>query len=222
MKKLTAILLCALMALMPVCAAAEDSDHNSSDPRDHIVDSEHDTSTGATFDIEVNGHVVSLDFDASEQYSSIEDNLVQASYFKYDGDYLYELFIVFPEAVQAGDVVTPDYAALTRPETSLLLIVSNTQTKEEQYFLACLMDGTAYPDGANYAITIDSVDKQGEATRYAGTISATLISLNMMTGEVVATLEIPETPFSFTIGGDTFERPGFPKPSEKKDDMRDV
>lgn len=175
-------------------------------------------------ELEIDGERVTLAFDASAQYSSIEDGLVQASFYAYseDGAKLYELFLIFPDTAQGGMVITPDYAALTGTESSVVLIVSDTATQQEVYYFSSLMAGTTYPENSDFAIAIDDVYEIEGATTFSGKLSATLVALDMATGEAQDTLEIAGTPFRFTLGGDAGERHDAPVPTPKPrdDDMR--
>lgn len=215
MKKLIAILICAMLILLPALALAEAPIEDALPDRAPAA--------GDTIELEIEGERVLLDFDTSSQYSSIEDGQVQASFYKYsdDGATLYELYIIFPDTAQAGMVITPEYAALTNEESSVVLIVSDTQTQQEQYYFSSLMDGDVYPGGSDYTIAIDDVYEIDGGTTYKGRLSATLVALNMSTGDIEATLAVPETAFSFTLGG-TSERHADPLPTETPDDMRKV
>lgn len=235
MKKLFALLVAVLMMLLPALAETEppfptepgtdapgvpdrivtevDGDAQEQAPRDHV--------SGSSIELDINGEKVALDFDASSQYSSIEGGMVQASYYRYldDGLKLYELYMIFPETAAAGMVISPDYSALTGEESSVVLIVSDLKAEQELYYFSSQMNGTVYPEESTFAIAIDDIQTSGGATTYTGSLSATLIALDMATGEAEDTLQIGETPFSFTIGGET-DRPETPAPTALPDDMR--
>ena len=247
MKKLIALLFAALLALMPALAEApepEATPDTDSIPKTELVpeptvEAPQDTRdalpqtglpeddsprfTGEAIELEIDGKRTSLNFDASTQYSSIAGGLVQASYFGYseDGGMLYELYMVFPQTAQPGMVITPSYAALTGEDSSVVLIVSNMKTEEEVYYFSSLMDGSVYPEHSDFAIAIDDIAETDGATTFSGTLSASLVALDMATGELQATLEIAMTPFKFTIGGSD-ERHTEPLPTEspKDNDMR--
>lgn len=218
MKKLIATLLAALIALALSVALSEN-------PMDPLPNLDGHASTGETIEIVIEGQKVSLEFDASPQYSSVADGLVQASYYKYsdDGTRLWELYIIFPDTAQPGMLITPDYAALTGEDSSVVLIASDTDTQREQYYFSSLMGGSVYPEGSDYAIVLDDIATSGDATTYSGKLSATLIALDMASGEVEDTLVIDETPFRFTLGGGADEdRHIDPLPTSLPDDMRKV
>ena len=205
MKRTVAIVLCALLMALGAMALAESPfgglfDNLPGEPgSDTPPRGDVDASDGIT--IAVDGETVRLAYDASPQYSSIQGGLVQASYYAYgaDGKTLYELYITFPETARAGMVITPEYAAMTNEESSVVLIVSKDGL--ETYYFSSLLDGSVYPTGSGFSIAIDSIGDEGGMLSYAGTLSANLIALDMVSGEVAANLDIPATPFSFTVSG---------------------
>ena len=218
MKRIIALLICALLALLP--ALAEDLPENpfglfqdeysgGTEPRENVNPDENIT-------LDINGRSVQLSFDASPQYSSIQDGMVQASYYAYsEGSTLYELYLSFPETAKPGMVITPEYEAITNGDASVTLIISDST--REQYYFSSLANGTVYPKGSDFAISIDSID----GGTYAGTFTATLIALDMASGDAVDTLIISETPFRFTLSG---VRDGIasPAPTAVPNDMRKV
>lgn len=231
MKKLIALLIAALMALLPALAEATDAEpapteapapvpnaptnEDSPNPFGNIP--ERTPANGQGIEIEVGGEKVMLDFDPSEQYSSIDGGLVQASFYSYsaDGAKLYELYVIFPDSAQAGSVIVPDAA---HPESSVVLIVSDLNTQEEQYYFSSIMNDTVYPEGSDFAIAVDDVQVDGGASTYTGRLTATLIALDMATGEANDALQIDDTPFEFTIGS-TGERHADPLPTEAPKEM---
>lgn len=227
MKKNVAILLCAILMALGAMALAEA-------PLDGLFDSlpvdpgssappRGDVGTGDSITLTVNGETVQLAYDASPQYSSIRGGLVQASYYAYgaDGKTLYELYLTFPETARAGMVITPEYAAMTNEESSMVLIVSKDSL--ETYYFSSLLDGNVYPVGSSFSIAIDSVGDESGMVSYAGTLSANLIALDMASGEVAATLEIPATPFSFTVSGQlSSPLPNVPEATPMPDDLKKV
>ena len=226
MRKLIALLLCALLAALPALALAESpfedliGDLIDDFPDDRNDDgSRGDAGSGDTFPLTVNGETIPLVYDPTPQYSSIQGGLVQASYYAYgaDGVTLYELYIIFPATAQPGMVITPEYSALTGEQSSVVLIQSDNSS--ELYFMSSLMNGSVYPTGSDFSVTIEDIYSVGSATTYSGTVSARLIALDEASGEVKATLEIPQTPFSFTLGGGD-NRHADPVPTPAPEDMR--
>jgi len=226
MKKTIAIVLCALLMALGAMALAEAPfgglfDNLPGEPGSDIPP-RGNSEASDDITLTVDGETVQLAFDASPQYSSIQGGLVQASYFAYsaDGKTLYELYLTFPETARAGMVITPEYAAMTNEESSVVLIVSRDSL--ETYYFSSLMDGSVYPSGSGFTIAIDSVGDEGGMVSYAGTLSANLIALDMASGDVAATLEIPSTPFSFTVSGQlSSPLPNdVPQPTPQSEDLR--
>ena len=233
MKKLIALILIALMALTPALAEWPEPEATTEPPIGEIPLEleqplpqelpDREQATGEAIELEIDGERVILDFDPSAQYSSIANGQVQASFYAYSADNtkLYELYMIFPDTAKPGMVITPDYSSLTSEESSVVLIVSDVQSQQETYYFSSLMDGSVYPDNSNYAITIDDIHEIDGATTFSGSLSVTLIALDMSTGEAQDVFEITDTPFRFTIG-EGEERHMDPIPSEapKNDDMR--
>lgn len=233
MKKLIALIIIALLALAPAMAEWTDSETAPEPPVETIpVEPEQELpqelpnreqATGESIELEIDGERVTLGFDPSAQYSSIANGQVQASFYAYSADNtkLYELYMIFPDTAKPGMVITPDYSALTSEESSVVLIVSDVQTQQEIYYFSSLMDGAVYPENSSYAIAIDDIYEIDGATTFSGSLSATLVALDMATGEAQDVFEISDTPFRFTIG-EGEERHTEPLPTEKPkdDDMR--
>ena len=224
MKKIIALLVCALLALLPALAenvpenpfgSLPDEHNDAESPRGNA-----DAREG--LDLDILGQSVHLAFDPTPEYSSIQGGMVQASYYAYgaDGVTLYELYISFPATAKPGMVITPQYEAITNGDASVTLIVSGSG--QEQYYFSSLANGFVYPAESDFAISIDSIN----GGTYSGTFSAKLIALDMASGAVADTLNIPDTPFSFTIGGgDDGGDPGnshTSAPTAAPDDMRKV
>ena len=231
MKKLIALILIALMALTPALAEWPEPEATTEPPIGEIPLEleqplpqelpDREQATGEAIELEIDGQRVILDFDPSAQYSSIANGQVQASFYANSADNtkLYELYMIFPDTAASGMVITPDYSALTGEESSVVLIVSDLKAEQELYYFSSQMNGSVYPEDSTFSIAIDDIQTMGGATTFSGSLSATLIALDMATGEAEDTLEIDETPFSFSIGGET-DRPQTPAPTTLPDDMR--
>ena len=227
MKKILAIILCALLAGLGALSLAEAPFDNLFDTLPGDPGSEtpphRDDGSSEGIMLQVNGESVKLAYDASPQYSSIQGGTVQASYYAYgaDGKTLYELYITFPETARAGMVITPEYASLTNEESSVVLIVSADSL--ETYYFSSLLDGSVYPEGSGFTISIDSISDEGGMVSYTGTLSARLIALDMASGDTSATLEIPSTPFRFTLTGQlSSPLPSAPQATPQPEDMKKV
>ena len=107
--------------------------------------------------------------------------------------------MLFPDTAMAGMVITPEYAVTAGEEASVVLIISSRE--REQYYYSSALAGTIYPAGSTFSIALDSVDPASGGTAYAGRLSATLIMMEPSGEREAGRLTIPETAFSFTIGG---------------------
>ena len=221
MKKIVALLLCALLAALGTAAPAENPvdafdtlpgepgtttpPREEGDRPDHIA-------------LKVGDESIYLTYDASPQYSAIQGGLVQASYYAYGGDgTLYEMYISFPDTARAGMVISPEYVSMTNEESSVVMLV--TRDNVEKYYFSSLLDGNVYPKGSGFTISIDSVVPKDDRVSYAGTLSATLIALDMASGELSDTLEIPDIAFHFTISGQlSTPLPDTPQPDSPQPD----
>lgn len=227
MKRMLALLTGALLALLPAASLAESIldlplPNPIPEPTPEIVAPPVSGESGDSIALEIDGRTVRLNYDSSPLYSSLEGGLVQACFYGYaeDGVTLYELYVIFPATARAGMVISPEYMAMTGGESSIVLIESNNQ--QERYFVAGLMDSKAYPAGSNFSIDIQSVEEAPGGTFYAGTLSATLVAMNMATGETEATLSIDAIPFRFTLEAAVSEQTGEPAPTATPSDMRKV
>lgn len=224
MKKTVALLLAALLALLPTLSLAEESIENLLDMFS-VNAEDRNTASGESITLDFNGEIVNLVFDDSPMYSSIQGGTVQASYYAYgkDGVTLYELYICFPETAKPGMIITPEYGALTGEDSSVSLIVS-TGTTEQLYYFSSLAEGVVYPTDSSFSIAIDSADAVAGGYAYAGRLSATLVALDMASGATIATLAIPETPFSFTLSATGQEQrfESVPLPKSEPSDLRKV
>ena len=219
MKRIIAMALCLLLAALTFAAMAESDlpfpfDLPEPTPAPEAAD-------GESILLELNGEMVELKFDDSPEYSSAEAGLIQASFFAYasDGVTLYELFLIFPETVQPGMIITPEYSALTNVESSVVLIQSDNE--DEIYYFASIMDGGNYPGGSDFSISIDGVDTSGDSVTYSGTLTAHLVALDMASGDERAALDIDGAAFRFSLGNASEEpRHSNPMPSPTPEDMR--
>ena len=195
MKKLIALLLFALLMAGILAATAEE---NLFDVPDNAESGTADFSAGS-IQIEINGQPTVLGFDNSLEYSSVQDGTVQASFYAYseDREYLYELYMIFPESVQTGSTITPEYAAKNAPDCSVVLIISNKEV--EQYYFAGQIDGKAYPDGSAYTMYFDSVSASDSGRTYSGRLSAAPLGLSDDSDTLMKSFRIDEAPFTFSM-----------------------
>ena len=231
MKKLIAILICVVLAASAALADGsfidpfnlfQDGHSDDAGPRGGIDSGDGGANPEEGIALTVDGETVRLAFDPSPQYSSVQGGMVQASYFAYgaDGVSMYELYLSFPATAKPGMIITPEYEAITNGDASVSLIVSRSKD-DLVYYFSSLAEGIVYPVDSDFSIAIDSIDGTSAGTRYSGSFSATLIALDMGTGAVMATLNIPETPFSFTLK-DGSAPEAAPAPTAAPEDMRKV
>ncbi len=185
MKKRIVTLLCAALLctlLQPAVLAASDS-----------------------IEFDFNGQHLTLMFDRSEQFSHVSGGTVQASFYTYlDGsDDLYELYMIFPQDVQAGTTVDPAYARQHAADTVVMLIV--TTKAGVGYYFAGKADAT---DATDYAMTFETVSDTDAGRTYSGTLSASMVGLAEDFDTELTPVSIQNARFSFTMpmqGGDAPE-----------------
>lgn len=225
MKKLIALLICLTLAAVPALCeensdgrerSAEEAPWPGTDP-DSTLPASSDGIT-LTFD----GQEVRLSFDPQPQYSSHQGGMIQASFYGYgaDGITMYELYINFPDTVKPGMRITPEYEAITNGEASVSLIVSRGE-EDMVYYYSSLSEGSVYPSGSDFSIAIDDISESGESARYTGTLSATLVATDPLSGDAAASLVISQTPFSFTMDGGYSQAP-VPSKTDAPQDLRIV
>lgn len=149
--------------------------------------------------LQIDQDTIALKFDSSKTYSMISDGYVQASFYVGDDTQaeMRELYMVFPETVESGAVVTPDGIGAENPECMVAYIYSTSQS--EVYYYAGLEPGAAHPDSAAYEIAFDTVT-EGEGSRtYTGRLNATLMGTDLLSNEAYGPLVIVDAPFSFTM-----------------------
>ena len=176
MKKLIAALLCAALMFavaVPVGLAASEA-----------------------IELEVNGKHLTLNFDGSEQFSSITDGLVQASFYAYDDgtNDLYELYMMFPKDVQPGTTLDPEYARQNAPDTSVVMIVTTYSSLD--YYFAGQSDDARETD---YTMTFDSVTDSDKGRVYSGTLSASMVGISEYDDNAISFLSFTDARFSFTM-----------------------
>lgn len=176
MKKLIVALICAILT----CAMATPASLAASN----------------AIEFELDGQALTLNFDPSEQFSSITGGNVQASFYAYmDGSNdLYELYMIFPRDVQAGAVIDPEYARQNAPETSVVLII--TKKDSVDYYFAGQTDST---DTTDYTLTFESVSDSGNDRTYVGTLSASMIGMADGSEHELKPINIRNANFSFTM-----------------------
>ena len=147
--------------------------------------------------LRVDGRDLTLGFDPTEGYSSVQDGSVQASFYAYvDNDQnLYELYMIFPEDVQTGDRLSWDDSLGGVSCTVGMFITVDRQ--ERFYYAGKLEKGSS--SGSSYAISFDSVTDTGDGVCYTGRLTATLLGMDTASGSAVGSIKIDDAAFSFTM-----------------------
>lgn len=164
----------------------------------------------------INGEQLVLSFDSSPAYSNISNNMAQAAFYTY-GDstgYLYEMFLVFPYDSKGGDTITPEYAMQNAVDTSVMLLISSTES--DQYYIASQLNNSTFPRTSTYSIHFDSVTVGADTTQYVGSVSAKMVSYNIASGDIGESVEIEGATFSFSIsnaGSDRQQGDGSEEPN---------
>ena len=221
MKKHMALLALLLALCLMTAGLAEENPFDAPDPGQEAAAP---SAQSGSITIDIGGAPVSLAFDPSRQYSSVIGGSVRASFYAYsdNSDYLYELFMYFPETVQAGSVIDQQDALRNDPECSVALVISTDE--EERYYFAGEIDGSVYPRGSSFTIRFDTVENVSGGIAYSGRLSASLGQLEFDGTESLATFTIQDAAFSFTFPsentGDSGENP-FDNPSDDEGDTYD-
>lgn len=149
--------------------------------------------------IEAEGRSLTLDFDPSEEYSMVSGGLARASFYTYadQSSRLYEVTLIFPADVRSGDVIDTQYALASNPECSVVAVF--TRDAAVTYYFAGVMDGTAYPDNASFAITFDEVTDAESGRTYTGRLTASLVGMDIYSDSGLQHYRIDAAPFSFTM-----------------------
>lgn len=204
MKKIFAIIMCLVLTLPLSFASATEApvfpfDFPGEDGRG---DAGSASSVSEAVLVNVNGRSIMLGFDPASDFSYVRDGLVQASFYAYgpDGQYLYELYMTFPETVAAGTVFTPDQALEAGKIDCCVVMLISTQNTEDLYVAAQYNDGP-YPPGTGYTIRFDDITDTDGGRRYSGSVSATMAGEDINGAVISEKLTITEAPFSFTLPG---------------------
>lgn len=141
---------------------------------------------------------LTLDYDPDPDFSNLMGGVIQASFYSESEDGgLYEAYVLFPETVKSGDVITTQSsidAGLTDPGVMVFI----TDDTLDLYAAACQFSTGPYPSGSRYSIRFDSVVPEGNSCAYSGSLEATLIALDENYKELYAVENVTAT-FSFTF-----------------------
>ena len=182
-QKFTALLLAMLLFFSLPAVLAETSDSAESE---------------GSMSITLLDRTLTLDYDPDPDFSNLMGGVIQASFYTESEDGgLYEAYILFPETVKSGDVITTQSsieAGLAEPG----VIVYMTDDTLNLYASACQFSTGAYPAGSQYSIRFDSVVPEGAACSYTGSLEATLIAQDEDYQDLYPVENVSAT-FSFTF-----------------------
>ena len=220
MKKILAALLCALMCLTPIVQAesvhpfslfptTSPAPGNSGDsPLPSFETPAPTVPKNGSMRLSVLGETLTLDFDDDPMYSMLDGGYVQASFYAYDAsDTLYEIYLLFPDDVTSGSVVTPAVsAAAGMMDAGVILYV--TSDSSELYAIASQDESGVYPKETSYAITFDEVTRIGSACTFSGSVEATLMALDEYYNPLYP-VENLTAAFQFTMNFESAPTPDF-------------
>lgn len=182
-RKLAALLIAMLLIFSLITVQAE-----TSDPAEG----------GNSLTITLLDRTLTLDYDPDPDFSNLMGGVIQASFYTESEDGgLYEAYILFPETVKSGDVITTQSsieAGLTDPG----VIVYITDSTLNLYASAVQFSTGPYPSGSEYAIRFDSVVPEGTSCTYTGSLEATLIAQDENYQDLYPVENVTAT-FSFTF-----------------------
>lgn len=117
-----------------------------------------------------------LEFDASADYSYLRDGYIQGCFFAFDASeaYYLELYLLLPEKMQAGDVLTPASCFADRADSCSISLFEVDENNNEQAWFAGQLLGEAYPQNSNFSIAIDRAEYGKDSVSVSGTIAAEL------------------------------------------------
>lgn len=124
----------------------------------------------------IDGANIQLDFDASADYSMRGEGYLLACFFAYDAaqqNYI-ELYLMLPEDIAAGDVITPQTAARGAEYACVSLFEVYASGDETEYLSSQIAD-QAYPAGSSYSIAIESAQNAGDVISVSGKLDAILV-----------------------------------------------
>jgi len=169
-------------------------------------------SLAGTFTLNVQGKTVVLDYDPDPEYSNIVNGSIQASFYSETEDgTMYELYMLFPDTVKSGDVVTTQ-SSIQAGQNDPGVMVFITDDTQEIYAAAFQFSSGAYPTGSSYEIRFDSVAPGGSSCAYKGSMTSTLVVMDKMYTPLEP-LEISGS-FDFSFDMSSEYTPRLPEPSQ--------
>ena len=124
----------------------------------------------------IDGANIQLEFDASADYSMRGEGYLLACFFAYDAaqqNYI-ELYLLMPETIAAGDVITPQTAAAHGAELASNSLFEVYASGDEAEYMAGQIADQAYPTGSSYSIAIESAQTADDKITVSGNLDAIL------------------------------------------------
>lgn len=140
-----------------------------------------------------------LAFDASADFSMCANGYLQACFFAMNatGESYIEIYLVLPQQIAAGDVLTPASTLQTGMLENSISFYEVEQTRET-FYIAMQDEAGRYPEASDYEIRIDSFAETDSAYVVRGTLTAVLAEIEELapTGRV---LHLTDVQFDFTL-----------------------
>ena len=169
MKRIAAMLLALMLLVMPAMAMKGEG-YPAFDGRENV-----ENGIGGRFGEEN----LLLDFDASGEYSYLRDGYIQGCFFAFDAaeEYYLEMYLLLPEKLQAGDVLTPESSFEKDAASCSITLFEVDENNNDQTWFAGQLLGTAYPNNSSFAITVSRADYTEASVLVSGRIEAKLCLL---------------------------------------------
>ena len=124
----------------------------------------------------IDGANIYLEFDASTDYSMRGEGYLLSCFFAYDAaqqNYI-ELYLLIPETIAAGDVITPQTAAANGAELASISLFEVYASGDETEYMSGQIVDQAYPAGSDYSIAIESAQIAEDNAIVSGKLDAIL------------------------------------------------
>lgn len=170
MRRIAAVLLALMMLAAPAAMAMKGEGYPTYDGRQTPQNG-----MGGLFGEEK----LLLDFDPSAEYSYLRDDYIQGCFFAFDAaeEYYLELYMLLPEKIQAGDVLTPQSCYAQGADSCSITLFEVDEENNEQAWFAGQLIGGAYPENSSFAVTITQADYSADSVALSGSIEAVLCEL---------------------------------------------
>ena len=148
MKKITAILLC-IALLMGHALAFQGKNYPRNDASQPLTNGISGSFAGEN---------ILLEFDSKPECSNIADGLIQACFFAFDEaeKYYLELYLMLPETIAAGDIITEKDLAGSGASITLYEVAEDNS--ETMWYSGQVL-GLAYPEDTGFEIRISEMEK---------------------------------------------------------------